>query len=308
MVDSYGSSVCPFCNMGMIPVYRMGGYDIYQCCSCGTGQVYPMPSMDQLQNFYNGFMFNADIGNLSKILKTAPKLFSQIGLTKTGSLKMLDVGGGGGFYAKAFETLGYGESTYVDLDKEACAFAKSQVGIRNVLNKDAALLDLHNYNFDFIMCRHLIEHLTKPTEFIMRLTGMLTAGGVLILVCPNGDSLEYFAYPNSNLKIRIQKIASASKLPRVKVITKLLSGEMLHGIDPPRHLWAISRKGMQKFLADRHVHADIFTFPLTDPIYSPYHTSKTLAQKVCSFLGGRVASKISGGTHLLTVIRNPRQS
>jgi SAM-dependent methyltransferase len=267
-----------------------------------------MPSVDQLQDYYNGFMFNADIRYLSTILLRAPGLFSQIGLPKTGSLRMLDVGGGGGFYAKAFEMLGYGESTYIDLDKEACVFAEFQVGLRNVLNQDAALLSCHSDKFDFIMCRHLIEHLTKPTEFIMKLIRMLTARGILILICPNGDSLEYFAYPGSNLKKRIQKIALASRLSRVKVIAKLLSGEMLHGIDPPRHLWAVSRNGIQRFLADNHALAEIATFPLSDPIYSPYWSSRTLAQKACSFIGDKIASKISGGTHLSIVIKSSRKS
>jgi SAM-dependent methyltransferase len=256
-----------------------------------------------LKEFYKGFLFSADTKNLGTILKTGPQLFSLLGLTKNGRLKMLDIGGGGGFYAKAFEVSGYGESTYIDLDTEACVFAKEKVGLSSVLNQDAAILDAEDGKYDFIMCRHLVEHLVDPTDFILKLISVLAEGGTLLIVCPNGDSLEYFAYPNSNLKKRIDKIRAASGLSRLKVAAKLLSGEMLHGMDPPRHLWAVSRQGIQRFLTDKGVEAEIATFPLTNPVYSPYHSSETLSKKICAFFGDFVTSKFSGGTHLSVVIR-----
>jgi hypothetical protein len=64
---------------------------------------------------------------------------------------------------------------------------------------------------------------------------------------------------------------------------------------------------MQLFLANNYIHADISTFPLTDPVYSPYYSSRTLYQKIWSFLGDKVASKIAGGTHLSVVIRKTQK-
>ena len=295
---------CPFCNGEATPVYKMGDYVVCKCGDCGTGQVTPMPCDEELQEFYKGFLFSANIRNLETILNTGPRLFSLLGLSKNASMKMLDVGGGGGFYAKAFESSGFGVSTYVDWDSEACDFASEKVGLKNVLNKDVAMLDAEDGKYDFIMCRHLIEHMVDPTGFILKLTGLLEKNGTLLIICPNGDSLEYFAYPNLNLKSRVDKICKASPLSRVTVVAKLLCGEMLHGIDPPRHLWAVSRKGMQRFLADNDIHADITTFPLTDAIYSPYYSPRTLWQKICAFWGKMVFSKIAGGTHLSVVVRN----
>nr|MBF0223070.1 methyltransferase domain-containing protein [Desulfobulbaceae bacterium] len=217
-------------------------------------------------------------------------------------MKMLDVGGGGGFYAKAFEINGYGQSTYIDLDSDACLFAREKVGLTHVLNQDAAMLENQGIKYDFIMCRHLIEHMVDPCGFILKIFGILAKGGTLLVICPNGDSLEYFAYPQL-LKRRIEKICMAGNTPKLKVMAKLLFGEMLHGIDPPRHLWAVSRKGMKHFLTDNNIHADITTFPLTDSIYSPYYSSITFGQKICSIFGDIVASKFAGGTHLSVVIR-----
>ncbi len=296
------NSECPFCKGPTATVYKMGDYNVCKCAVCGTGQVTPMPRNDELQEFYKGFLFSANIKNLETILNTGPKLFSLLCLPKNESMKMLDVGGGGGFYAKAFEASGYGQSTYVDLDSDACNFAREKVGLTNVLNQDAALLETETVKYNFIMCRHLIEHMVDPAQVILKLTGLLAEAGTLLIVCPNGDSLEYFAYPQF-LKRRVEKICSASHISKVKVVAKLLFGEMLHGIDPPRHLWAISRKGMKQFLTDNNINADIATFPLTDPIYSPYYSSKTLSRKIFSFIGDMVTANIAGGTHLSVVIK-----
>lgn len=300
---NYQYPVCPFCQGSTSPVYQMGEYDVLQCGDCGTGQVFPMPNDKDLQEFYKGFLFCADLRNLQCMLKTGAELFSRLNLPKNGRLKMLDVGGGGGFYSKAFEVSGYGVSTYVDLDSEACIFAKEQVGLKDVLNQDAAMLNSVEHKYDFIMCRHLIEHLVNPTAFILKLIEILEDGGTLLVICPNGDSLEYFAYPYLNLKDRVKKISIASGLSISRVKLKLLTGKMLHGIDPPRHLWAISRKGMRKYLEGNQIYSEIGIFPLTDPVYSPYFSSKTLSQKLCSFFGDMVTAKIAGGTHLSVVIR-----
>ena len=238
------NSECPFCKGPTAIVYEMGDYHVYKCAVCGTGQVTPMPRNEELQEFYKGFLFSANLKNLETILNTGPRLFSLLGLQKNGSMKMLDVGGGGGFYAKAFEANGYGQSTYIDLDSVACLFAREKVGLSNVLNRDVAMLETEGVKYDFIMCRHLIEHMVNPCGFILKLFAILAEGGTLLVICPNGDSLEYFAYPEL-LKRRVEKICMAGNIPKLKVIAKLLFGEMLHGIDPPRHLWAVSQKGMK---------------------------------------------------------------
>lgn len=299
---------CPFCRGQTDSVYKMGEYDICMCTSCGTGQVFPMPDVAALQEFYKGFLFGVNIGNLEVILKTAPRLFNQLDLPVNAGLKMLDVGGGGGFYAKAFECSGFGESTYIDLDSESCKFAKNEVGLHRVLHGDAASLDAEAGTYDFIMCRHLIEHLIDPTGFILKLIGMLTAGGTLLIVCPNGDSLEYFAYPKSNLRQRIKKISVASHVSRSRVISKLLFGQMLHGIDPPRHLWAVSRQGMKRFLNEHKIHGDLTTHSLTDQLHSPYHRTRTKSQRISALLGDFIASKLTGGTHLSVAIKKSRKT
>ncbi|GAG64833.1 unnamed protein product, partial [marine sediment metagenome] len=175
----------------------MGAYSIFKCTHCGTAQSCPKPSLKELADFYDSFLFRTSIENKPFVYKSAELLFSRLGLPANENKQMLDVGGGGGFYAKAFEDMKYGESTYVDLDPRACESAM-KLGIKNIINADAGKYDFP-ISYDFIMCRHLIEHLINPNLFIMKLIHLLSPNGQLLLICPNGESLEYLAYPKSLL-------------------------------------------------------------------------------------------------------------
>lgn len=237
-------------------------------------------------------------------MKSAKILFPALKIPLKADLQMLDVGGGGGFYSRAFESLGYGRSTYVDLDGAACRFASEKLGLRVVLNGDVTRLEYPRHGFDFIMCRHLIEHLPDPLPFVETLTGLLSDTGLLLIVCPNGASLEYLAYSKLGLTRRISEISRANSWSGLKVLFRLLSGDMLHGIDPPRHLWAITGKGMDAWAKNRDIHVEINTYPLTDPAFSPYYTPLSWRDRFSSWLADKVTSRIAGGTHLSVIIRN----
>jgi SAM-dependent methyltransferase len=301
-MDKTDNPTCPFCKGNCSFVYRMKNYNIYKCRACGTGQVFPMPADDLLNKYYDGFLFSANVKNSGPVLQSSKLLFPFIGLKTGKQLEMLDIGGGGGFYAKAFEDLGYGTSTYIDMDRQSCRFA-SELGLINVIHGDAVLSDFDDKKFNFIMCRHLIEHLKDPAAFVLNILKLLSKNGILFLVCPNGNSLEYLAHPETNIKERINTISRSSKLNKLQVVYQMLSGNMLHGIDPPRHLWAITEKGITQLLNNKGHKISINTFPLSDKAFSPYYAPSSLLEKFFCMLGTSAASKIRGGTHLAAVIK-----
>ena len=293
---------CLFCKGECRFVYKMDSYRIYKCLSCGTGQVFPMPDSSTLKEFYDGFLFSADPANRRNVFLSAKRLFPLAGLLPDKNFKMLDVGGGGGFYSAAFEELGYGKATYVDLDIQACKFA-GELGLKNVLHGDVTKLGYGDKKFDFIMCRHLIEHLIDPVSFIQKTLGLLTEKGLFLLICPNGNSLEYFAYPGLNLGKRIDCICRSNSSSKYNVIFKMLAGNMLHGIDPPRHLWAITAEAVRSLFDKTCYNVCLGTYPLSDREFSPYYQPRLFADKIYSFLGKYFTSKLHGGTHLAAIIR-----
>jgi SAM-dependent methyltransferase len=279
----------------------MQEYGIYTCRRCGTGQAFPLPTREFLLSYYSGFLFAARGENYGPVLASAERLFPLLALRPGAQLAMLDIGGGGGFYAKAFEALGYGRSTYVDLDDRACDFAR-HIGVRDVIHADAASLCRSGTAYDFIMCRHLIEHVPDPAGFVLAVAGLLSGRGVLLVMCPNGDSLEYLAYPRSNIAQRIRAISRSSGMTKAGAVRRLVCGDMLHGMDPPRHLWAITRTGLLRLMAGSPFDVTVTTRPLTDAVYSPYYRPGAIGGRINEFFGTRVLAPIRGGTHLVAVI------
>lgn len=213
---------------------------------------------------------------------------------------MLDAGGGGGFYARAFEELGYGESTSVDLDPEACDFAR-ELGVKTVICADLEDETVAPGPFDFIFCRHLLEHLLDPAAFLDKLMARLGPNGCLLLSTPNGRSLEYLAYPFSNLRSRLIRVWRSNPSGSRLVLRMICGRSMLHGMDPPRHLWALTEIGLRRFLESRGVKNEIATFPLGDPIFSPFVRRSPLLIPFL-WLGQWVTSRARGGTHLVCLV------
>ncbi|MFH1618741.1 MAG: class I SAM-dependent methyltransferase [bacterium] len=295
---------CAFCQSRGAYLYRMGEYPVCQCVSCGTGFVHPMPDQETLRKLYDGFIPNLDAGRMPDRMKSASMLFPQLGLKPGNNLKMLDIGGGGGFFCRAFEDLRYGAGTYVDIDRRSCCFARETMGLKAVLECDAMMLREHSCEkFDFIYCRHLIEHLPEPTVFLKVVAGFLAGGGILVVQFPNADSLEYLAYAHLNIGYRFDKIRKSSDFSRWKTLYIMLAGGILHGMDPPRHIWAISRKGITVWARANRFACRSFARHLGDPAFSPgYAMAKETRRRLRDFIGQKILGPIKGGTHLVAIL------
>jgi 2-polyprenyl-3-methyl-5-hydroxy-6-metoxy-1,4-benzoquinol methylase len=159
--------------------------------------------METLKKYYDGFLPKLDVNRMSTFESAAKKLFPHLGLHSGSKLKMLDIGGGGGFFSKALEDLGYGESTYVDLDPQSCNFAQNSLKLKRVFNCDAMnIKEYINTKFDFIYCRHVIEHLLEPITFLEKIMDYLNDNGIFVVQFPKGNSLEYLAAIFSDKQIK----------------------------------------------------------------------------------------------------------
>lgn len=295
---------CPFCNDKCFYRYNMGQYEIHQCQTCKTGQAYPFPCEEELKKYYDGFKYQTQLEHRPNVEKAARAIFVGLKLPPNGNAKMLDVGGGGGYFSEAFEKLGYGESTYMDLDPKSCSFAREHLGLRNVVNCDVGDMGDHiKEKFDLIYCRHVIEHLIEPVKFLNKALEKLANKGTMIIQVPNGRSLEYLAYPRSNIRERFGSIKKSNNFSDLKVLWTMVNGGMLHGIDPPRHIWAITSRGMKEWAKTAGVDVATDMYNLAVKVYSPYYVKGPgLKRKVQDFLGQYLLSSIHGGTHLVARI------
>lgn len=291
---------CCFCNGEMKFIYKIGQYDIVQCKRCYTAKVLNMPSEEELKKFYSGYTFqcNENIKNLltKDIFK---KWFESFKLPK--DALMLDIGGGGGGFSYAFEFFKMGKSFYIDLDNKACDFAKNIMGIKNILNMDISKIDMDE-KFDFIYCRHVIEHLKEPYKLIEKACSLISNEGVFVLHFPNGLSLERFGYKDI-IKNKVEKIAKSNNIGYFKSYKLLLSKKFCHGLDPINHLWAITSKGMQNYLNRLGYKYEIKYANLDNNIYSPYFYYQSMSERIRATFVNLTLTKLYGGVHLIFFIR-----
>lgn len=268
--------------------------------------VSPKPSKQEIHDYYQGFAFEVDESNLKFF--TTPKVKQWMASLKLGpESRMLDIGGGAGFSAAAFEHFKFGKSTYIDLDASACDFAKNKLKLSDVRNVDAAeLCREERESFDFIYCRHVIEHLIDPTSLIDVALQLLKAGGTFVLQFPNGLSLEYLAYPR-RLKPFAKKIKNSNNYNWFKTITIVASKQNAFAIDPVRHLWAITPKGISLYLEKSPLKLDVScsTESISNSVYSPYYRDSKFHDRVRAWISRCTIARLRGGAHAVVKIKKP---
>ena len=264
-----------------------------------------MPSIEDLQQFYQGFSFQVDASSLNKIKSPLIQEWMSSLINSKSNGSMLDVGGGGGFFAKAFEDFGLGNSTYIDLDAEACKYASNEMNLDRVYCDKVENLKKYigNKKFDFIYCRHVIEHLINPRSLILDCAKMLSDEGVFILQCPNGQSKEGLLFPTYWLKF-LRTVRRSNSWSKTKAFTFSLSRKYGWGIDPIRHLWAISGNGILSIFSEhKDFEVKVKSASIADPVYSPYWQPNSKGEYIAAKFSRRASGLLYNGMHLVVEIR-----
>lgn len=263
------SKECILCSHESEFIYNLKGFRVLQCKYCKTCFVENMPSEQELNDFYNGFKYCINEENKKLIVNDKfKKWFKSFKLPQ--NAKMLDIGGGNGYFSLAFEQLGIGKATYIDLDPTACKYVET-LGINKVINDDVKNLANHSdEKYDFIYSRHVIEHLINPLVLIDETIKLLSDDGVFVLQLPNGKSLERLTDTNNKAQ-RIKLLKDSNGFTDNKANRVLYSSKTAFDLVPPRHLWAFSIKGLKKYLSkNKDIQFKITTKSIMDEVYSPF--------------------------------------
>ena len=290
---------CKFCGDDCEYWYNINEFEIYGCKNCKTSYTSNMPSEEELKHYYDGFNFCINPKSKIRIISNAYKYFYK-SLNLPNNAKMLDIGGGGGFFSCAFEKFGFGKAVYIDIDNQSCEYAKS-LNISKVINADVRdLKNISNEKYDFIYCRHVVEHLTDPIPIIDAAIELLNKNGLFILQYPNSLSLERLA-SKCFYKERMETLLKSNKdYSYIKALKTIFSYKTGNDVYPPRHLWGLTACGMKEYLSKKEGISYNFKLKsITDKIYSPYYTGVKDSPRLAMFL----ARSIRGGCHVVCSIR-----
>lgn len=260
-------------------------FRLSKCARCGLVSTEPMPDDERLLHFYQGFKFEPPApGSLAGEIEAVR--VSLAGLCgETNGPRFLDFGGGCGIYAAAARKLGF-EVTLFDLDESGLAYAKEELGIENVVNRYEDLTG----GFDVVLSFHVIEHSNDLTRDFKRLVEMLAPGGRLIVATPNCGSVEkYFMPPLFRNYVRRLRHAGVSWSASV---LQVLKPDSILCWDPPRHLYALSRRSLAALADANGLHGETFCPYNTDLRFEP---RQYVLPQLKPLAGWRAETGMAGG-------------
>lgn len=81
----------------------------------------------------------------------------------------------------------YRRSAGTQISKNAVEFSRNKLGLE-IYDQDLLALPLEDKSFEVVTMWHVLEHVTKPEEYIEKIKALLTDGGRLIIEVPNFNS------------------------------------------------------------------------------------------------------------------------
>ena len=156
-------------------------FNLIECAECLTRQVFPMPTDEQLNNFYDTGYYGGDWYKQRGWGKT----FAQWHLPRRKNGKYLEVGCSLGYFLDGIRSACDWQVCGIEFGAESVAHA------RDVLNLDVRQGELSDVKFadqefDFVRICNVLEHVRDPLLMLEEARRILKPDGFLHLSIPNG--------------------------------------------------------------------------------------------------------------------------
>ena len=179
---------CPWCESDSYKTWgrTVRGFKSVKCRTCGLIYVKNRLNETGLQKYYGDYL--SKVHQVDAMLNKQRTLMYELEFSlihkymKGGSV--LDVGCSGGYFLDMFSKNGY-ECFGVEFGKEAASEAKEKYKVwdGNICNIKI------NRNFDLIIFRGVIEHISYPKAYLDKAVSLLNSGAmVYITSTPNRDA------------------------------------------------------------------------------------------------------------------------
>lgn len=215
---------CPICSSSARPCYSAGQFLMFRCEGCRTAYVDPVPSDDFLREFYSNYHLSAELGGtyvqvesrMQADFPTKVAMAKRFGPT-SGPIRLLDVGCGKGYFARAALDAGI-QAEGCDLSDSGVRHAIEKLGVKAYAGHIGELKQtIGPESFDVVTFWATVEHLPDPIAVMRDMRDMLKPGGVLLMDTGIGDDW----------------------------LDRLVPGRV-QWYDPPQHLFVFSGAGLAK--------------------------------------------------------------
>jgi len=168
-------------------------YSVVECTRCHLVQLTPVPRVAADQKFYDEGLQAKNIGLSLHITNLKRKQLPDVKRRaewvmphcKPGA-KVLDIGSGYGFFVEELRKRGL-KPTGMEISKTSRAIAKKVTSV-NILNINL-IKDSFHRAYDVITMFHVLEHISEPVKFLIKVRTLLSTRGKLFVEVPNRDDL-----------------------------------------------------------------------------------------------------------------------
>ena len=234
--------------------FRYGNVPIYQCQACDLIFTLPKQKRSNVKLLYQNYYKNEIPARFRFGLEYIVRLFRFFRAYKLYTIypkakSILDIGSGRGFtlyYLKKYYH--YKEAVGTQLNKTAVEFSRKKLGL-TIYYKDLLNIDFGKEKFDLITMWHVLEHVTRPEEYIRKIKMLLSRKGKIVIEVPNFNSW-----------------------------TRNLTGKYWLGLDPEYHLTFFTPKTISRLLKKYQFKIiQIHTFSLE---YSTFISVQSLVSRI----------------------------
>ncbi len=157
-------------------------FDLAECPTCGVIAFNPLPSPEQLTEFYSAAYYDFDrYREEGKGMAFARKLARW---RKTG--RLLDVGCATGFFIHGIRNNSSWEVYGTEFSEPAVRFANEKMQL-NVEQGNLIDVAYPAKFFDFVHINNVLEHVPRPTELLEESRRIVKPDGIVYLSVPNGS-------------------------------------------------------------------------------------------------------------------------
>jgi 2-polyprenyl-3-methyl-5-hydroxy-6-metoxy-1,4-benzoquinol methylase len=164
-------------------------FRLVRCKKCGLIYLNPRPTINEIDKYYPSRAYWSENENAEE---THGYLYRLINNVKKG--RVLDIGAGTGVFLSGFKKRGW-KIDGVELSPIAVSMAKRKFKI-NLRKGDLLNIKLPENKFDLITLNHVLEHLYKPRQTLVKIARLLKKGGTIMISCPNIEGIGVGLFKN----------------------------------------------------------------------------------------------------------------
>jgi len=177
------------------------GGEIFRCLRCGTHQVVPLPSVDEIrslysEDYYEGYMTGAGmVGGNTEVSPVLRHRLAELERRLGHQGHLLDVGCGLGLFVKYAADQGW-DAAGLETSAWAAREGAREYGI-TIHPAELAAAPIEPGSLDVVHFNHVMEHVLDPVAEMRAALGLLRKGGMLVVEVP-----QEIRYPLSDRVFR----------------------------------------------------------------------------------------------------------